>query len=65
MVKSYSQKLRVLYVMQILLRNSDEEHPISHAEISERLNAYGTQADRKKKCICAGTEKPTKSAHGG
>ena len=65
MVKSYSQKLRVLYVMQILLRNSDEEHPISQAEISERLNAYGIQADCKKKCICAGTEKPTKSARGG
>lgn len=47
MVKSYSQKLRVLYVMQILLRYSDEEHPISQAEISERLNAYGIQADRK------------------
>ena len=65
MVKSYSQKLRVLYVMQILLRNSDEEHPISQAEISERLNAYGIQADRKKKCICAEMEKPTKSARGG
>lgn len=65
MVKSYSQKLRVLYVMQILLRNSDEEHPISQAEISERLNAYGIQADCKKNCICAGTEKPTKSARGG
>lgn len=47
MVKSYSQKLRVLYVMQILLRYSDEEHPISQTEISERLNAYGIQADRK------------------
>ena len=47
MVKSYSQKLRVLYVMQVLLRYSDEEHPISQAEISERLNAYGIQADRK------------------
>lgn len=47
MVKSYSQKLRVLYVMRILLRYSDEEHPISQAEISERLNAYGIQADRK------------------
>ena len=126
MVKSYSQKLRVLYVMRILLRYSDEEHPISQAEISERLNAYGIQADRKsiyddikvlnefgmeienrrskpagfyvaertfelpelkllvdavqsskfitakkskngrrrKKCICAGTEKPMKSARG-
>lgn len=47
MVKSYSQKLRVLYVMRILVRYSDEEHPISQAEISERLNAYGIQADRK------------------
>lgn len=47
MGKSYSQKLRVLYVMQILLRYSDEEHPLSQAEISERLNAYGIQADRK------------------
>ena len=45
MVKTYSQKLRILYVMQILLRYSDEEHPVSQAEISERLNAYGIQAD--------------------
>lgn len=29
MVKTYSQKLRILYVMQILLRYSDEEHPVS------------------------------------
>ena len=36
MVKSYSQKLRVLYVMQILLQYSDEEHPVPQAEISER-----------------------------
>lgn len=47
MVKSYSQKLRVLYVMQILLKYSDEEHPVSQAEISERLHAYGIQVDRK------------------
>ena len=33
--------------MQILLRYSDEEHPVPQAEISERLNAYGIQADRK------------------
>lgn len=45
MGKAYSQKLRILYVMQILLRYSDEEHPVSQAEISERLNAYGIQAD--------------------
>lgn len=29
MGKAYSQKLRILYVMQILLRYSDEEHPVS------------------------------------
>ena len=51
MVKSYSQKLRVLYVMQILLRYSDEEHPISQTEISERLNAYGIQADRPQEML--------------
>lgn len=47
MGKAYSQKLRILYVMQILLRYSDEEHPVSQTEISKRLNAYGIQADRK------------------
>ena len=31
MGKAYSQKLRILYVMQILLRYSDEEHPVSHS----------------------------------
>jgi len=29
MPKASSQKLKILYVMEYLLRNSDEEHPVS------------------------------------
>lgn len=47
MTKPYGQKLRLLYVMQILMANSDEEHPLSLEEIRCYLGGNGISAERK------------------
>ena len=44
MPKASSQKLKILYVMEFLLRNSDEEHPVSISQIAEYLEAVGIKA---------------------
>ena len=41
------QRLRTLYVMQILLRYSDENHSVSSTEIVRYLKDYGVSAERK------------------
>ncbi len=40
-------KLRMLYIMKILLDKTDEAHPLSAADIDRRLDGYGMSADRK------------------
>lgn len=41
------QKLRLLYIMKILLEETDDEHSLSHVEIEERLKQFGfREADR-------------------
>ncbi len=40
-------KLRMLYIMKILLEKSDERHTLSAADINSMLQAYGMSADRK------------------
>ena len=40
-------KLRMLYIMRILLEKSDEKHTLSAADISRMLQDYGMSADRK------------------
>ena len=57
MPKSMRQKMKLLYLMQILMRDSDEEHPISMAEIIRRLDELGIKAERKSlyddvECLC-------------
>lgn len=47
MAKSYNQKLKILYVMQILLENTDLEHPISIDKIITELSRNGISAERK------------------
>ena len=42
-----SQKLKILYIVDILKEYSDEEHPISAAFIISKLNDYGITAERK------------------
>lgn len=42
-----SVKLRMLYIMKILLDKTDEAHPMSAADIDRQLGSYGMSADRK------------------
>lgn len=42
-----SQKLKILYIMQMLLANTDEEHSMTAGEIIEALAGYGISAERK------------------
>ena len=47
MPKSAGQKLKVLYIMKILLAETDEAHPITVSTLIEKLAAYGIRAERK------------------
>ena len=42
-----NQKLKILYLMKILLEKTDETHSITMSEILESLEAYGVSAERK------------------
>lgn len=41
------QKVKLLYIIKILTKHSDEEHPLSATEICNYLNGYGVTAERK------------------
>ena len=47
MARSSYQKLKPLYIMNYLLQNSDEEHPVTIKQIVEYLGAQGITAERK------------------
>lgn len=47
MAKSEKQKLKLLYIMQLLLEKTDEDHPVTMAEIIEYLERNDIQAERK------------------
>lgn len=47
MAKSSFQKLKIIYVMEYLLKNTDEDHPASIAQISAYLESHGISAQRK------------------
>lgn len=47
MAKSANQKLKLLYLMKILLELSDEEHPMKVADLIKHLELYGISAERK------------------
>ena len=40
-------KLRILYIMKILLEKTDERHTMSSADIDKELRRYGMSIDRK------------------
>lgn len=42
-----SSKLKILYIIDILRKYSDEEHPINASEICDRLAEYDITAERK------------------
>ncbi len=48
MTKSENQKLKILYLMQMLLNETDSDHTLTVGEIIEKLSSqYGIQAERK------------------
>lgn len=47
MAKTANQKLKILYLYEILLRETDEEHPLSAKDLIERLDVFGIGAERK------------------
>lgn len=47
MAKSERQKLKILYIMQYLMRNSDESHPVSVAQLIAELEKHDISAERK------------------
>lgn len=47
MAKSSNQKLKLLYLMKIMLEKTDEEHGLTTQQIIESLAAYGINAERK------------------
>ena len=47
MAKSENQKLKLLYLKKIFEEETDEKHPITIAQIINKLEAYGIEAERK------------------
>ena len=47
MAKSEGQKLRILYILDYLRLESDEEHPVSTKKLIDMLDAKGIHAERK------------------
>lgn len=47
MAKGINQKCKLLYILKILYEESDEAHPISTADIIEKLSKVGIGAERK------------------
>lgn len=47
MAKSEGQKLKLLYIIKMLEEHSDENHPLSTAEIIRRLEALEIHSERK------------------
>ena len=47
MARSENQKLKLLYIRDILLSETDEDHPITVADIIAKLEKYGVKAERK------------------
>ena len=45
--KGQNSKLKLIYVLDILKKYSDEEHPLNSSEIIEKLSEYGITAERK------------------
>ena len=47
MARSAQQKLKILYVMDYLLENTDEAHPATLADVTAHLAGLGVAAERK------------------
>lgn len=47
MAKSAGQKLKLLYIIRLLTENTDEDHPVSTADIIAYLESKGIRSERK------------------
>ena len=47
MSKSVNQKAKLLHLYQILLRQTDEDHPLTVAQLIEELARWDIKAERK------------------
>ena len=47
MPKSSNQKLKLLYLLRILQKETDEEHYLNSQQLIERLEKYDISAERK------------------
>ena len=47
MAKNPNQKLKLLYLMKILLENTDEDHGMTMPELIASLAGFGISAERK------------------
>ena len=47
MARSGNQKIKLLALLEILRKKSDEEHPLTLAQIIALLSHYGVKAERK------------------
>lgn len=47
MTKGDNQKLKLLYLAKILMRETDDQHYLTLPQIVKRLQAYGVNAERK------------------
>jgi predicted DNA-binding transcriptional regulator YafY len=47
MARGNNQKLKLIYLMKILMENTDEHHPLTRQELIEELDKYGISAERK------------------
>ncbi len=47
MARGANQKLKMLYLLQILMEKTDEDHPMNMTEILAALEQYGVSAERK------------------
>ena len=47
MARSSFQKLKILYIMDYLLKRSDENHPVTVAQLIGDLESHGISAERK------------------
>lgn len=47
MARKSNQKLKLIYVLDILKRYSDEENPLNASDIAEKLQSFDIEAERK------------------
>lgn len=47
MARSAGQKLKLLYIIRLLTENTDENHPVSTADIIAYLESNGIRSERK------------------